>query len=500
MKHFIKKFALLSYFCLATFLYYSCTQEKEYINGQNRINFDLKEKSLKEALNMPIFSNAYSKLTKKKFSSTTSETARTALEDQFGFTIVPDVPVKIISKPDGTVFFTLLIEREVKEELKFENLMIQIKNNETSAAIFKYTMEEKAIKTITNEIIIKEIPNSQFTDLNIDGKMFFNSDGDTCFDINVIQCSVPDHRPAGHIATSECWSYFNNVAGASNIYYATSVVCMNDGGIGGGGETGGTGGTSSSTNNTGGLGASGGSSDPVVISPTPCHTANCIEVDTNTKLPCDLLNKLKNDNDFKSRMNGLKNNVDGGNLFETVIVLENKTNPTATNNYTYTNFQGNATNPSPSYECFTTSDGVIHNHYESLLSIFTMVDLADLYDKMKVTSISDDFFIGLVTKRDGAYGIYIINIENRAKFIEFGDKYLRSDTSSYKDFGNDKFMKKYGIKDNGSLIGNERGFNEMMKDYNIGLNIFKGDTTFQNWRKMKYNSSTMDTELDPPCN
>ena len=47
MKHFIKKFTLLSYFCLATFLYYSCTQEKEYINEKNRINFDLKEKSLK---------------------------------------------------------------------------------------------------------------------------------------------------------------------------------------------------------------------------------------------------------------------------------------------------------------------------------------------------------------------------------------------------------------------------------------------------------------------
>ena len=311
MKHLLKKFVLLSYFCLATFLYYSCTQEKEYINKKNRINFDLKEKSLKEALDMPIFSTAYSKLTKKKFSSSTSETARTALEDQFGFTIVPEVPVKIITKPDGTVFFTLLIEREVKEELKFENLMIQVKNTETSAAIFKYTMEEKAIKTITNEIIIKEIPNSQFTDLNIDGKIFFNGDGDTCFDINVILCDVPDNRPAGHVATSECWYYFNNVPGASNIYYATSVVCMNDGGIGGGGggDTGGGGG-GSSTNNTGGLGASGGSSDPVVISPTPCRTGNCIEAEV-IKKPCLQLKKLADFDkmNLKPKIDILKNKV-----------------------------------------------------------------------------------------------------------------------------------------------------------------------------------------------
>ncbi|WP_395043003.1 hypothetical protein [Flavobacterium sp.] len=272
MKHLLKKFVLLSYFCLATFLYYSCTQEKEYINGQNRINFDLKEKSLKEALDMPIFNNAYSKLTKKKFSSSSSETARTALEDQFGFTIVPDVPVKIITKPDGTVFFTLLIEREVKEELKFENLMIQVKNTETSAAIFKYTMEEKAIKTMTNDYIIKEILNSQYTDLNVDGKMFFNSGGETCFDTYIWKCDYG--LGYTHTAYSTCFS--DNTA-----YPVISVVCMGDGGGPTSPDP-----TNGSVTVTGG---GGGSPNDIIETPTPCRSVNCIEAD---KTPCDELKKL----------------------------------------------------------------------------------------------------------------------------------------------------------------------------------------------------------------
>lgn len=60
-------------------------------------------------------------------------------------------------------------------------------------------------------------------------------------------------------------------------------------------------------------------------------------------------------------------------------------------------------------------------------------------------------------------------------------------------------MKKYDIGDTGSISSNEKGFTRMMKDYNVGLNIFKSDTTFTTWKKMKYNESSMLVELIP-CN
>ncbi len=207
--------------------------------------------------------------------------------------IVPDAPVKIITKEDGTVFFTILIERDIKEDLKFENLIMKVFNEETSAAIFKYTLTEKGIITQTGDSSIKGIDNTVFTDLNIEGKMFFNSNGETCFDISVILCNVADWRDAGHIATATCFAWFNNPANPGyNLYIGASVACMNPD-SGGGSESGSgnnPGGTSS--NNHGGGGAGNGGNDPLITTPISCKTGNCIEADLSHD-PCSELKKMK---------------------------------------------------------------------------------------------------------------------------------------------------------------------------------------------------------------
>jgi hypothetical protein len=204
MKHFSKKLNVFLYICLALFAY-SCSEENDFIKKKKN-DFTVKEKSFKEALDMPVFTNAYSKLAKKTVASTNTEFARTALEEQFGFMIVPDSPVKIITKEDGTVYFTILIERNEKENLRFENLIMKVFNGETKAAIFKYKLTEKGIITPTSDYTIKGIESTVFTDLNVEGKMFFNSSGETCFDISVILCNKEDWRDAGHIATSSCFN------------------------------------------------------------------------------------------------------------------------------------------------------------------------------------------------------------------------------------------------------------------------------------------------------
>ncbi len=64
MKHYSKKLNVFLYICLALFAY-SCSEENDFIK-KKKIDFAIKEKSFKEALGMPLFTNAYSKLAQKQ--------------------------------------------------------------------------------------------------------------------------------------------------------------------------------------------------------------------------------------------------------------------------------------------------------------------------------------------------------------------------------------------------------------------------------------------------
>ena len=282
MKHVLKKTVLLCFFCIMTILYYSCTQEKEFVNEHNHSKINYEEKSFKEALSLSLFNDALKKIAKKRGAFRSEAEAKTALEEQFGFTIVEDAPVRIVTDENGIIFYTILIERVDKVELVFENLMIQLDGEDVSAAIIRYTMAEKGVLSPTGEYTIKEITTTTYTDLNIEGKMFFNANGDTCFDWFVFKCD--DQLGYTHTAYSAC---FNN----NTAYPVLSTVCLGDN-VAGNGETINVGGGDSgpSSNNNGGLGSSSGVPNNVPLSPIICRTGNCIEelFDNN----CDKLQNL----------------------------------------------------------------------------------------------------------------------------------------------------------------------------------------------------------------
>ena len=281
MKHYSKKLNVFLYICVALFVY-SCSQENDFIKEQNHSKLKFEQKTFEEVLKIPIFNEAYRKITKSKSVFNESAEARTALEDQYGFTIVENSPVRITTDENGSVFYTLLIERDVKENLKFENLMIQVKDDETAAAIFKYIMSEKGTKSQTGEYFFKDAVSSEFIDLNVEGKMFFssNSDGDTCITTTQLMCNATwSGEPYDHIANYNCWVHAAEY-GLSSLYNTSSTVCYGDGG--GGSTDGGT-----SSNNTGGHGASDVSGNGSLFIPTiPCKTGNCIEADS-IKTPCE---------------------------------------------------------------------------------------------------------------------------------------------------------------------------------------------------------------------
>ena len=269
-----------------TILYYSCTQEKEFVNEHNHPKINYEEKSFKEALGLSLFNDALKKVAKKSLALRSEDAARTAIEEQYGFTIVTDAPINIISRENGTILYTILIEREVREELVFENLVIKVEGEETTAGIFKYVMTEKGIVTSLGEYTIQDISSTIFTDLNIDGKIFIDTGNQMCFSINVVRCNIADHRPAGHIATQTCWNEFALNPFGGSIYNSTDLACVQTGEIISGGDGG------ASSNNTGGLGGSGGESQPIDVVPIPCRTNNCMELDNLIPTPCETLNDL----------------------------------------------------------------------------------------------------------------------------------------------------------------------------------------------------------------
>ena len=240
------------------------------------------------------------------------------------------------------------------------------------------------------------------------------------------------------------------------------------------------------------------SNDENEIATSPIIVGAFIDAPKN---PCTLLNKLTFDNNFIGRMKNLayaSNNY----AFELGQMIYNDTNPTSTNNYSYVPFQGQADAPVASYTGNTTMQGVVHSHYVGAsLSIFSVSDLADYYEKMKIAAITDDFFLGVVCPQGNAY---IMQVNDRAAFIAFGDKHLSTEDKRNR-FDRDFCQKKYNIKMDNSSSDNENGFAKMLKEMNIGTNIAKSTfipsptitsntTVFKNWTKLNYNETTQIVE------
>ena len=109
--------------------------------------------------------------------------------------------------------------------------------------------------------------------------------------------------------------------------------------------------------------------------------------------------------------------------------------------------------------------GLIHDHYEGLNSIFSPDDLQDLYAKMLLSQITDNFFIGLVTAEGTAY---ILQVQDRQTFIEFGNKYLAGDKII--DFTERYYKGKYNLASDNKAT-NEKNFLKMMNDLNMGVTL-----------------------------
>ncbi|MCB0461659.1 MAG: hypothetical protein R2816_01580 [Flavobacteriaceae bacterium] len=233
------------------------------------------------------------------------------------------------------------------------------------------------------------------------------------------------------------------------------------------------------------------------------------------KPPCARLNKLENNDDFKSKLQDLKNKAATDN-HETAYILKN--NADAGLGYDYSDpIDGPVNNLGVNVSLNNNEQigGFVHNHNKDDqnrdLSIYSPEDLYALYVWLKAGHISytTTFFSFVVTNHGTNYAL---NISDPTAFITFGDLVFNgwgdnddnNDTAilidEYEGINNITQTYPNGIKNGNTVAQNELSFMKILSypGINVGLDLYKSDNNFENWQKVKLNNGQI--AYDNPCN
>lgn len=485
MKHLLQK-SLFLLTIIFIFGLFGC--EKDLYEDQitNKKEFKMRRITLEELQNIP---NAF-----KKFQSI-DDLQRNKAKSKLIYDSINDFTIDtdkiVIYEKDGQYSITFPISRSYESD-KVENLVLQSAENNTYIPfIFKYdlTEDEKADVINGNSIIGIEnkMTSKYLPELDVDE--FGNSSERTtiCILVTVAICTEGNHEGGQTNNGSPCPAH-----GTEQMVFCWDYV-------GPGGDTGDDGWTGNEGNNTegnnnnptnpytpsGGGNSGGGPKPNTPETPIPpvIVTMPLLELEEEpTEEPCIKMNLLKNDVGFKQKLQDLKTAADN-NYFETTIIIADNNNNTPTDNYNYVSSNGNPNIPQAPYLFYPgISKGLLHNHYSGLLSIFTVADLAGIYDIVKNPNVTaDELTFALVTK---AGTVYALTINDKNQFIAFGNKNLSNEYQ--KQYLISDLIKNYNVIETNSNDTNEKGFQKMMKDYNMGINLFRGDNVnFNSWTKIQ---------------
>jgi hypothetical protein len=374
----------------------------------------------------------------------------------------------VIEISDGSFsFFTFPIIST--DSTKLENLVsLNYNDEEYKSYIVEYDLSSQEIEALNSNDETIEITPDYITDLETNSRM--SPEGPcviisyesvfACNDANGNTIITEGNLGDGCVGlpfdlvfevmniNTSCNSLFFGSGGLSN----TGTIAISNGGSGGGGGSGGN--YSSIT-----------SSDPSVLT-TPVLPVKNFDM---TKTPCVLIKKLKKDFVFKTKLAVFFQSAKTDNFERYSVISTDPTpnlQPGQEDSFDYADSQGLPNGQGATYTAYSNSKGVIHTHYVGLNSIFSPDDLQDLYNKMIVPEITDDFFIGVVTAEGTAY---ILQVTDRLSFIEFRNKYL-ADKKKIEKFTSKYYEAKYNLTSN-NLANNEKNFLKMMSDMGSGLSL-----------------------------
>ena len=205
---------------------------------------------------------------------------------------------------------------------------------------------------------------------------------------------------------------------------------------------------------------------------------------TYSTSPCDVLGFRTAYPGYAAMLSDLKSKVHL--TYETGYLYKRSATSTMHAGAIITSFQQGAPGAAgiffniPSYEKYS---GYSHTHYDSLLSIFSGSDLSALYTLYKEERMYDpeDFIMELVTANGT---VYAMRIENQDKFTAFGDRWFANSTG-WTVFEGLFYNMRYNINTTNTNAQNEINFMKLLKGFDSGLSLMRGDpNNFNSWTRL----------------
>jgi hypothetical protein len=207
--------------------------------------------------------------------------------------------------------------------------------------------------------------------------------------------------------------------------------------------------------------------------------------------PCDSVNKITGNTEFKNKIDSLKSKTNGNREFG-FYFLEGE----SVNQISETEFQGQADTLGvdfvmPSFQI----DGVVHNHFfkdgESI-STFSIQDMATFIHIYQQNKIKNPYsFSYTLVSQSGSQ--YMLKIQDLQKFSTFATSFQNPfllKTMWGNNFKIDKTGQNY-------TAHNETNLLKIFQAYQPGLKLFRKTNTSANWEPIKHSSGQI---VSDPCN
>ena len=477
---------------LASLLLVSSCQNDYYEENGQQGTVKITEKRFDELIVNNKFRALFEAIPKKKHSFSTALQARTAMEDQYDFTIV-DVPIKVATA-DNLTSYTMLITREDQSNSYFENLVIQedVDNNK-QAVILKYKPIEVSEEIAHDSFDFTGTIEMQKIALNT------NSFGYAGTDVCSVTWTMCNYGGSEHVAGPRC----------TQVYTKTMSVLCDTGTPTGGNNSGGSGGDGGAGSSSGGSGGDGGGpgsvipDEEVVTSPI---TPGLVSPDgfgvLIPKTPCAQLSKMGNDPGINEKLSELESltgldHENGYGVTKDPITGNYGTphsipqNPLVPNELNIKNFQGGS------------FIGTMHNHPDYNYGYYPMFSDADVVGLYNLATQHDNYghsnevnpseFFDIMSSLFGTYAIKIKDFEKfkismkkkRERFRKKMDLAFPQDGSTPSD-----------------ILNYEKKILAIFKDIDMGVGLYKAkpNTNFGEWEELVLDSSPNNPPIKKPCN
>ncbi len=214
--------------------------------------------------------------------------------------------------------------------------------------------------------------------------------------------------------------------------------------------------------------------------------------------PCDSVNKLATNTEFKSKLDTLKAKASGSNR-EYSYYYKNTTSNAIEETLNIGDPDSLFVNNNvPTNEKI---DGLMHNHFfidGKSISIFSEYDLLAIIDLYKQANISNPYKFAS-TMANSLGGTYMLMINDLDAFSIFA--YQFSSTDDFMRFANDRQIQFKRDKAGENFSGsNEINFLRLLKLSKSGLKLFRGNSS-GGWDPIKLGGSALNPQVvNDPCN